>query len=134
MVELVLNLTQHPATAEQVAAGVVDLPAAERAHLVGLLTIDALPSSTELAARAHDIALLAHSNGLGGDDADDPVVTHAMIGGAPFLMGPLEAALVAQGIAPLYAFSRRVVREVVEADGTVRKVSEFRHEGFIAAT
>lgn len=130
---MIVNLTQHPATAEQLAAGVVDLPAAERARLVTLLTIDALPTRAELDDRAHDIALLAHSNGLGGDHADDPVVTRAMIGGAPFLMGPLESALLAQGIAPLYAFSRRVVREVTEADGAVRKVAEFRHEGFVAA-
>lgn len=131
--ELILNLTQHPATAEQVAAGVVDLPPDERAALVAALTIDALPTRAELIARAQAIAEIAACNRLGGDDGDDTVILRAMIGGAPFLMGPLEAALVGRGIAPMYAFSRRVVREEVLADGTVRKVAEFRHEGFVAA-
>lgn len=130
---MILNLTQHPATAEQAAAGVRDLPDSRREALLRLLTIDTLPSQGELSARAADIAELACHSGLGGDEGDDPLVAGAMIGGAPFLMGYLEAALIERGIDPLYAFSRRVVRETTEADGAVRKVAEFRHEGFVPA-
>ena len=56
----------------------------------------------------------------------------AMIGGAPFLMGPLERALISRGIFPAYAFSRREVVEKATADGEVTKTAVFRHEGFVA--
>jgi hypothetical protein len=47
-------------------------------------------------------------------------------------MGPLEAALKAKGVNPLYAFS---VRESIETtvDGKVVKSSMFKHAGFVAA-
>jgi hypothetical protein len=42
---------------------------------------------------------------------EDGTAIHCMIGGAPFLMGPLEAALLKDNRVPVYAFS---VRESVE--------------------
>lgn len=116
---MILNLTQHPATAEQIAAGVQDLPSAET--LRTLLTFDQLPSRTEIKGRAEALALMAEAAGA---DA-------AMIGGAPFLMSTLEAALLNKGIRPMYAFSKRVVTETKNFDGTVTKVSTFAHEGFV---
>ena len=80
-----------------------------------------------------DIAELAVSNGLGGDDADDPVPARAMIGGAPYLMAPLETALRVIGIEPVYAFSTRASVEQTMPDGSVRKVNDFRHAGFVPA-
>lgn len=130
---MIVNLTQHPATPDQIAAGVVDLPAAERASLTGLLTFDSLPVAGEIEARAADIAELAVSNGFGGDDADDPVPARAMIGGAPYLMAPLETALRVIGIEPVYAFSTRASVEQTMPDGSVRKVNDFRHAGFVPA-
>lgn len=130
---MILNLTQHAATPEQVAAGVVDLPADERAALAALLTFDALPGAEEIRARAHDIAELACYNGLGGDEGDDPHPARAMVGGAPYLMGALEAELRARHIEPVYAFTRRVVVERAQPDGTVAKTAVFRHEGFVPA-
>ena len=124
---MILNLTQHPATTEQIEAGVVDLPDSVRPALIGWLTFSQLPSREEIEDRAEALALLADS--LLPEEGDPA----AMIGGAPYLMAPLEAALRNQRIRPLYAFSRRESIEQVLPDGTVRKTSIFRHAGFIAA-
>lgn len=128
---MIINLTQHPATPEQREAGVVDIPTAERDQLLKLLTFDALPSREKIAARAAVIAELAAQNGLGGDDGDDPLPEAAMIGGAPYLMSALEAALAAVGIKPIYAFSVRESVEKTQPDGTVLKTSVFNHAGFV---
>lgn len=126
---MILNLTQHPGTPEQ---GVTDLTGEELAALKQALTFDALPTAQEIAERADYIAALACMNGLGGED-DDPIPTAAMIGGAPYLMAPLERALRNVGIEPLYAFSVRESAEQAQPDGTVRKVNIFRHAGFVPA-
>ena len=124
---MILNLTQHPATPEQREAGVSDLPDELRKQLVGLLTFDLLPSTEEIEDRAESIALLADS--LLPEEGNPA----AMIGGAPYLMAPLEVALRNQRIRPLYAFSVRESVEQTLPDGTIRKTSIFRHAGFIAA-
>jgi hypothetical protein len=56
-----------------------------------------------------------------------------MIGGAPFLMGPLETALRARGFSPVYAFSVRESVERTTATGAVEKTATFRHAGFVTA-
>jgi hypothetical protein len=130
---MTLNLTQHAATPEQVAAGVHDLPEAERAALVALLTFDSLPGRAEIEARAHALAELACCNGLAGDEGDDPHPAKAMIGGAPYLMAALEAELRARHIEPVYAFSVRESVEQTQPDGSVRKINVFRHTGWVSA-
>ena len=122
---MILNLTQHPATPEQREAGVSDLPDELRKQLVGLLTFDLLPSREEIEDRAEALALLADS--LLPEEGNPA----AMIGGAPYLMAPLEVALRNQRIRPLYAFSVRESVEQTLPDGTIRKTSIFRHAGFI---
>ncbi|MHB0929605.1 MAG: hypothetical protein ACYC3W_12015, partial [Candidatus Nanopelagicales bacterium] len=57
----------------------------------------------------------------------------AMIGGAPFLMAPLEKALLSIGINPVFAFSERKSVEAHGADGTVTKTQVFKHVGFVPA-
>lgn len=56
-----------------------------------------------------------------------------MIGGAPFFMGILEDMLTRHGFSPMYAFSKRVVLETKNDDGTVTKTSDFKYEGFVAS-
>lgn len=137
----ILNLTQHPATAEQVAAGVVDLTPDERRQLHQLLTFEELPSAEELEERAEEIEILARRAFDG-----DPHLDAVMIGGAPFLMAPLERSLKAEHeladehaseppFRPqvLYAFSRRESVEERQPDGSVRKINVFRHAGFVSA-
>lgn len=116
-----LNLTQHPATPEQRMAGVYDLPFEEQARLSELLTFHTPPSQDEMNARADDIAALAQQAGA----------EFVMLGGAPFFMSTLEAALWDAEIVPRYAFSRRESVERVQDDGSVLKVNVFRHAGFV---
>ena len=115
----IINLTQHAASAEQVSAGVVE--PADKQRVQELLTFEELPSRQLLEERAMALAALAASA-----NADA-----AMIGGAPFFMPPLAAALKAQGVRPLYAFSRRESAETTDPDGSVRKTAVFRHIGFV---
>ena len=119
---MILNLTQHAATAEQIAQGVGDLNPhhGEIQQLKNLLTFDSLPSAETVYERAYTIAALAQSY----------FVDVAMIGGAPYLMGALERALNKVGIKPLYAFSERVSVEKI-VDGVVVKTNEFKHIGFV---
>jgi hypothetical protein len=130
---MILNLTQHMATADQVAAGVVDLPDLQRKELVEALTFTSLPTAKDIADRAAFIADLACQNGLGGDDGDDPHPPAAMIGGASYLMPALEASLRGYGIEPLHAFSVRQSGETRNSDGTVSKTMVFRHQGWVRA-
>ena len=122
---MIINLTQHNATPEQITAGVVDVPAELKAELSALLTFNNLPSKEEIDEAAMKVAAMAVICTQG---STAPV---AMIGGAPFLMSALEAALRHYGIKPLYAFSERASEEKIEADGTVRKVNYFKHKGFV---
>ena len=134
---MIINLTQHQATPEQVAAGVVDLPPAVRELLLMELTFETLPSAEEIEDRAAFIAALAlgFASSRVDEDLDNagalPQGVRAMIGGAPYLMSALEVALLDAGIQPVYAFSIRESREEQQADGSVRKVNIFRHAGFV---
>jgi hypothetical protein len=120
----ILNLTQHPATAEQIAAGVVDLPSFILPGIKNLLTFEALPTNAMLRARASALADYACRSGH----------KSAMIGGAPYFMRHLEEALIGARVRPLYAFSLPpTVSEVLQPDGSVKKVSIFRHGGFVGA-
>jgi hypothetical protein len=130
---MILNLTQHPASADQIAVGVVDLTGDELASLKEALTFGALPDAQEIRDRAEHVAELACMNGLGGDEGDDPFPDQAMIGGALWLMAPLAEALRARSVEPLFAFSVRETAEQPQPDGSVRRVSVFRHAGFVPA-
>jgi hypothetical protein len=127
---MIINLTQHEARPEQIAAGVYDLEGEHLARLRELLTFEDLPAPREIAARAKAITDLATAS------AGYPVPALAMIGGAPFLMGALECALRLRGIEPRYAFSKResveeIVRDAEHPFGIVRKTQVFRHLGFV---
>ena len=123
--KITMNCTQHPATPEQIAQGVVDLPVEDREMVCGWLTIDELPTAEDLWVRADMIA--SHLETLPGVHPGARV----MIGGAPYLMGHLERALRAVGLVPVYAFSRRESVETQLPDGSVKKSNVFRHIGFV---
>lgn len=128
---MIINLTQHPSSAEQRALGVIDLAGDELAALRDTLTFASCPTRENILARAGRIAELACHNGLGKDDDDDPQPTWAMIGGAGYLMPALEDALLKVGVKPLHAFTQRVVEESVGTDGAVTKTAVFRHAGWV---
>jgi len=116
----IVNLTQHDPTAEQAAEGVFDFSTGE---IRPLLNFDSLPERGEITARAQALAAQARASGAEA----------ALVGGAPFLMEPLCAALREAGVRPLFAFSRRESAEETLPDGSVRKVAVFRHAGWIPA-
>lgn len=97
------------------------MPAEQKTELHKLLTFDTIPDIPELIRRARLVAELSASTSA----------TAAMIGGAPFFMGQLQAAIYIHNIAPLYVFSKREPIEQVQPDGTTRKVSVSRHLGFV---
>lgn len=115
----IVNLTQHNATAEQIAEGVFE-PDCKQA-VKDLLTFNDIPTEGELEARAKMLVYFAQ------EQAADA----AMIGGAPYLMHPLEVKLKEAGIQPLYSFTARESVESVDVDGNVIKTAVFRHKGFV---
>jgi hypothetical protein len=139
----ILNLTQHTASPEQIAAGVIEPTAEERAEIVQLLTFDEQPDRHEIRDRAYELASIARrvfSRVYAAMTPDESELDSrygtgscAMIGGAPYLMSALEQELAREIITPLYAFSTRESVEQVQPDGSVRKTAVFRHQGFIQA-
>ena len=119
----ILNLTQHAATPPQIEAGVVEPDDTTKAEIRSLLTFTSIPDFFEIRVRAKALADILNDSGF----------TVAMIGGAPYLMGPLEYALKLQGYSAVYAFSRRESTEVDDGNGGVRKVAVFRHLGFVSS-
>lgn len=140
---IILNLTQHLASYEQRAAGVIDLPFEPRAELLTLLTFINVPTTREIEQRAYQIGTIAALNASGEDRRDEMsqlpegdsggFATHAMIGGALWLMAPLALELREHNIKPVFAFSQRETEEATLDDGSVRKIVIFRHRGFIDA-
>ena len=128
----IFNMTQHAATADQLAVGVVDYPEYQargrflsRSEMVELLTFEKLPTAQDLERRATWLA--EDLSWRWGDGAS------AMIGGAPFFMPVLERKLKEYGIKVLYAFSKRESVEEQQPDGSVIKRNTFRHAGFVEA-
>jgi hypothetical protein len=117
----IINLTQHTATPEQAALGVVE--PADKHAVQQLLTFDEPPTESEILYRAEKLAELAAASGC----------HTALIGGAPYFMAPLERALRAHGLRPVYAFSKRVSEEIHRPDGSVEKRQIFKHAGFVDA-
>jgi hypothetical protein len=114
---MIMNLTQHVATDAQIKDGVVEPQ--DKDAVKALLTFTEAPTREEIERRAAALARVAE-----GCDA-------AMIGGAPYLMAALEAALVEVCVQPLYSFTERRSVEETAPDGTVRKVSVFTHTGWV---
>lgn len=142
---LIVNMTQHPASPEQLAAGVFDPTPEERAEISALLTFDTLPQKGEIEERAEELALTALAILAARERSLSPceqerlmergtVTYFALIGGAPYLMPHLEQEMVGAGVHPLYAFSTRESVEETLSDGSVKKTAVFRHRGFVAPT
>lgn len=132
MRSVIVNLTQHNPTAEQYVAGVVNLLDFQRDEARAFLNFAEMPDDiSEVITRAERLAeMVAQYFGV---SINPEILPCAMIGGAPFMMAPLERALKERGIMPCYAFSVRESVEVTAPDGTVTKTSVFKHKGFVFA-
>lgn len=127
----ILNLTQHLATPDQVAAGVVDLSGRHLERLLAAITFENLPSEREIRQRAKKVLALVHLYPVKvGNYFTLPAV---MIGGAPYFMPALQCALRQDNVEVLYAFARRESVDTLAPDGSIRKTSVFRHAGFVSA-
>lgn len=120
-----INCTQLLATEEQKVAGVVDMPAHAREQLVKLLTFDELPHMDDIQWRASQICELVASTFA---DVEPKVL---LLGGAPFLMSTLEIFAALRGWTCVYAFSKRESVEELQPDGSIKKISVFKHAGFV---
>jgi hypothetical protein len=129
---MILNLTQHNATAEQKAQLVVE-PRMTKEKIRELLTFEEIPTKEEIESRAEKLAEIAVSeaNHYAGETDNEVWITRVLIGGAPFFMGALEKAVRECGFTPVYAFSKRESEEIPQPDGSVKKIQVFRHLGFV---
>lgn len=150
-----LNLTQHAASADQLEVGVLDLGPYQQQQVKDLLTFSEVPSADDIRQRAKELAYLAseyvdelaenRASELApyywGEDeglAPNPAqckgeFSRVMIGGAPYLMGPLAAALREHGLEPVFAFTERISVDEQQPDGSVRKTAVFKHSGWVPA-
>ena len=149
---VILNLTQHKATEEQIKDGVIDFQEDYNTKLKELLTFNDIPDCKEVQERADEVVKLVEEFLL--DDLS-PVKDEVksiksikdekermkeykklnigfMIGGALFLMKPLIERLNCIGT-PMFAFTKRITEEIPQSDGSVKKIAIFKHEGFVPA-
>ena len=116
------NLTQHIATSEQIENGIIEPNPEVKEKIKKLLTFDKLPTIPEMQKRAKKLMKIIES-----EFKDE----YIMIGGAPYFMSILEDELIHWGYTPIYSFSKRVSKEIIMEDGTVKKINEFKHVGFV---
>ena len=118
----ILNLTQHNATADQLAAGIIDLPAEFKQELAEIITFPALYTKHDLELRARRVYSLIL------DLPCDIPVDGVMIGGMPSFMPVLEKELVECGFRVGYACTERQSVDK-EVDGKIIKTAIFVHVG-----
>ena len=127
---MILNLTQHNATKDQIDAGINDLPELYQDFLKKKLTFPVQYDKEMLVSRANTIAKIVE------DFIQDtifntgvaPEVEGVMIGGMPSFMPVLEATLVSKGIRVGYACTERQSIDK-EIDGKIVKTAVFVHAG-----
>lgn len=120
----IVNLTQHNPTLEQVEAG-VGIPLLKEIGQLELLNFDTLEEALTAGLRAIQVAEVVETHCEPG--------SRVMIGGAPFFMTHLVRELQAKGFMPIFAFSVRDSVDQQMPDGSTKKVSVFRHSGFVEA-
>lgn len=122
---IVINLTQHIATYEQIVDGVVEPSNIAKEKINKYLTFNDLPTLHDLRKRASILTNIAKHECIKYQ------TNLVMIGGAPYIMGILEEALKLRGMLPVYSFSIKHVIEEIQEDGTIIKRTVFEHIGFI---
>lgn len=125
--EMILNLTNRPASQDQVEAGVIDLKGKSLKKLMELLTFNKLPTKEEILERARNLAKLAAEEWYSKNKTPGTV----MIGGDLWLMAPLAYYLRLQGLKPVFAFSTVEEVEEISEDRTISVVPILRHQGFV---
>ena len=126
MRKYLINLTQHALTDEQIkSVEHTFTPEGFNKYL----TFDTMPTAQDIYIRAFDmfkklVSTLEHE-GIYPNDCT------VLLGGAPFFMTACESMAIHYGFQYCYAFSKRTSEEIKQPDGTVKKISVFKHEGWI---
>lgn len=134
---LFINLTQHETSAEQVAEverkgyAPLQFTSIERTAVRSMLTFESLPSKGEVQLAANALANIVKELANARDASLQE--TAVMIGGAPYLMGPLTETLKMLGVSVYFSFSQRVSEEHVNEAGETIKTNVFKHVGFVEA-
>ena len=121
---MILNLTQHNATADQINAGINDLPVDFQNTLKGLLTFPTQYTRADLEYRSLQIHELVRD--FCGTSKE--VLEGVMIGGMPSFMPVLESVLISKGIKVGYACTERKSVDK-EVDNKIIKTAVFVHAG-----
>lgn len=140
MANYIINLTQHTMTEDQYFLNGEELieinfkpynnlGESTADFVKKMLNFNSKPNKDEINKRA--LVLSEYARGLLDQVKGDNDKLYALVGGAPYLMGPLEQALKEKDITPLYAFSKRISVETTQPDGSVIKTAKFVHEGYI---
>ena len=116
----ILNLTQHEATPQQIKQHVIEPSKEDKREIKNALSFNEIPSRDEISNRITRLSFIVEKY--------NP--TSVMIGGASFLIFPLEKKLRQKWLV-FHAFSKRVSTERKNADGTITKMSTFKHVGFV---
>jgi hypothetical protein len=130
---VILNLTQHQATAAQVAAGVYSNE--QIAELAAMTNFVGMPTKEEIKERSAKIAYgLRTSEFVHAADLEQGAGVakfDVMVGGAPWFMAPLCNELIRYGFNPVFSFTERQSVDLPQGDGSVKKTAVFNHVGFI---
>ena len=121
---MILNLTQHNATKDQIYAGIIDMPVDFQTTLKGLLTFPTQYTRADLEYRALQIHELVRD--FCGTSKE--VLEGVMIGGMPSFMPVLESVLISKGIKVGYACTERKSVDK-EVDNKIIKTAVFVHAG-----
>ena len=122
---MILNLTQHNATADQINVGINDLTVDFQTALKGLLTFPTQYTRADLEYRALQIHELVRDF-CGG--TSEEVLEGVMIGGMPSFMPVLESVLISKGIKVGYACTERKSVDK-KVDDKIIKTAVFVHSG-----
>lgn len=112
----ILNLTRHTATSSQSEAGVIDLDYPDFCIILDHLTFKRPPSMDDLIIRADIIASIA----VGYEYCD------VLIGGPPYLTGPLITALRHYDLTPWFSFNERATDAF-----RGKQLVKYKHTGFV---
>jgi len=123
----ILNLTQFPATPEQVAAGVVDPGEETRIEIYRNSTFTSLPSPALLQSRARNIVDIA-TRSISVFTQFSPYV---MINPPPYLVKDLTVCLKDHDLVPVFPFS--IWERTGERGENGRRPKLWHHAGFIEA-
>ena len=119
---MILNITQHKATKEQIADGIVQPSADDKVTIERILTFDKITNCTQESIEDRADKLVAICKEYKADGA--------LIAGAPWLMSLLEKKLMFACVKSYYAFSERVCEEKV-VDGKTITTRTFKYGGLV---